>query len=153
MLFKDISYLEHWQPPCSADQNDLCNFGRMYHEEQFCKKYVEFGPMVQKEMLFKDISYLEHWQPFCSAECNYFCKCGRVYYEEQFCEIILNLGQWFRRCCLKDFLSRALVALLFGGAEPFMQFWKKASWEHSCEAIWNLDQWFRRRCRLKTFLI
>ena len=48
---------------------------------------------------------------------------------EQFCEIILNLGQWFRRRChLKDFLSRALAALLFGGAETFMQFWKKASW-------------------------
>ena len=39
----------------------------------------------------------------------------KVSYEEQFCEIILNLGQWFRsRCCLKDFLSGALVALLFG---------------------------------------
>ena len=30
------------------------------------------------------------------------------YYEEQFCEIILNWGQWFRRCRLKDFLSGAL---------------------------------------------
>ena len=37
-------------------------------------------------------------------------------------EFILNLGQWFRsRCCLKDFLSGALAALLFGGVEPFMQ--------------------------------
>ena len=43
--------------------------------------------------------------------------------EEQFCEIILNLDHWFRRCHLKDFLSRALAALMFGGAEPFMQFW------------------------------
>ena len=33
-----------------------------------------------------------------------------------------NLGQWFRRCCLKDFLSGALAVLLFGAAEPFMQF-------------------------------
>ena len=34
----------------------------------------------------------------------------------------MNLSQWFRRRCrLKDFLSRALVALLFGGADPFMQ--------------------------------
>ena len=36
MTFKDISYLELWQPLCSADLNYLCNFGRMYHEEQFC---------------------------------------------------------------------------------------------------------------------
>ena len=42
----------------------------------------------------------------------------------QLCKIILNLDQWFRRRChLKDFLSGALVALEFGGAEPFMQFW------------------------------
>ena len=38
-----------------------------------------------------------------------------------------NLGQWFR-CCLKDFLSGALAVLLFGAAEPFMQFLKMASW-------------------------
>ena len=47
---------------------------------------------------------------------------GRVHYEEQVCEIILNLGQWFRRCRLKDFLSVALAVLLFGAAEPFMKF-------------------------------
>ena len=73
-------------------------------------------------MQFKGISYLELWQPFCSAEHNHLCNFGREYYEEQFCEIILILGQWFRRCCLKDFLSGALAALLFSGAEPFMQF-------------------------------
>ena len=74
---------------------------------------------------------------------------GRGYYEEQFCEIILNLGQWFRRrCCLKDFLSGALEALLFGGAEPFMQFWKRQHGEHSFEVASDFDQWFRRRCRL-----
>ena len=51
------------------------------------------------------------------------CNLGRQYYEEQFCEVILNLDQWFKsRCCLKDFLSRALAALRFGGATPFMQF-------------------------------
>ena len=153
-------------------------------------------------MLFKGISYLDIWQPFCSAECNHLCNFGRGYYEEQFCEIILNLGQWFRsRCCWNDFLSGALVAFLFGGAEPFMQFWKRASWgtfmwsymkfgpvvqemsfndisylelwqplcsvewnhlcnigrrhhvEQSCEIISILDQWFRRKCRLKVFLI
>ena len=33
----------------------------------------------------------------------------------------LNLGQWFRGCGLKDFLSGALAVLLFGAEEPFMQ--------------------------------
>ena len=35
----------------------------------------------------------------------------------------MNSDQWFRRRChLKDFLSRVIAALVFGGAEPFMQF-------------------------------
>ena len=73
-------------------------------------------------MPFKGISYREQWQPFCSVERNHLCNFGRGYQEEQFCENILNLGQWFRRCRLKDFLSGALASLLFSGAEPFMQF-------------------------------
>ena len=150
-------------------------------------------------MPLKGISYLDIWQPFCSAEWKNLSNFGRVYYEEQFCEIILNFGQWFgSRWCLKYFLSGALVAPLFDGAEPFMQFWKRASWgtfmwsymkfgpvvqkamsfkgfsylelwqslcsvdwnhlwnigrrhheEQSCEIILNSDQWFRRKCRLK----
>ena len=39
-----------------------------------------------------------------------------------FCEIILKLGQWFRRCRLKYFLSGALVTLLIGAAGPLLQF-------------------------------
>ena len=34
ILFKDISYLDLWQPLCSVDWNHLCNFGRRHHEEQ-----------------------------------------------------------------------------------------------------------------------
>ena len=53
---------------------------------------------------------------------------GRVHHWELFCEIILNLDQGIRRICrLNTFLSRALVAPLFGGAEPFVQFWYDAS--------------------------
>ena len=37
MLFKDISYLELWQPFCSAKRNHLCNFGKRRYEEQFCE--------------------------------------------------------------------------------------------------------------------
>ena len=37
-------------------------------------------------------------------------------------KIILNLDQWFRRCCLKDFLSGALAALLFCGTNHLCNF-------------------------------
>ena len=78
-------------------------------------------------MQFNDIPYLELWQPFCLSKRNPLCTFGRGYYEEQFCEIILNLGKWFRwRCRLIDFLSGALAALRFSGAESFMQFLKRA---------------------------
>ena len=74
-------------------------------------------------MSFKDSSYLELWWPFCSVERNHLWNFIRGYQEEQFCEIILHLDQWFRRCHLKKFLSGVLVGLVFGGADPFMQFW------------------------------
>ena len=37
MLFKDISYLELWQPLCSVDWNHLCNIWRIHHAKLFCK--------------------------------------------------------------------------------------------------------------------
>ena len=37
MSFKDISYLELWQPFYSAKRNHFCNFRRGYHEEEFCE--------------------------------------------------------------------------------------------------------------------
>ena len=52
---------------------------------------------------------------------------------------------------LKYFLSTALAAILFGGAEPFRQFCRGHYEER--EIILNLDQWLRRRCLLKIFLI
>ena len=36
MSFKDISYLEIWQPLCSVDWNHLCNSGRRHDEEHSC---------------------------------------------------------------------------------------------------------------------
>ena len=74
-------------------------------------------------MSFKAISNIELWRPFRLAEENHLYNFVRGYHEEQFFEIVLNLDQWFRRRCrLKDSLSRALTAFMFGGAEPFMQF-------------------------------
>ena len=74
-------------------------------------KLYEFGLVVQKKMSFKDDYYIELWQLLCSVVWNHLCNSGRGYCEEQFCEIILTLGQWFRRCLLKDFLSGARATL------------------------------------------
>ena len=49
------------------------------------------------------------------------CNFGRGHYEEQFCEIILNLGQWFRRCRLK-------VHILSSGGPP-------VQWSRTISAI------------------
>ena len=54
-------------------------------------------------------------------EHNHLYNFGGEYNEEQIREIILNLSQWFTRR-LKDFLSEAQAALLFGGVVTFMQF-------------------------------
>ena len=51
---------------------------------------------------------------------NHLCKYGSGHYVEHFFEI-LNMEQWFKRKCRsKTFLSRAQVAILFSGAEPFV---------------------------------
>ena len=96
---KDISYLELWRPFCLAKRNQLFKF---YIEGIIRKISVIFFSI--QEMLFKYISYQALWWPLCSAERNHMCSFGRRHHEEQFCEIILNLDQWFRRCCLKIFL-------------------------------------------------
>ena len=64
-------------------------------------------------------------------------------------EIISNLDQWFRRCRLKYFLSRALVAIFFRRAEHLSILVESLKEEHLCEVILDLGQWLRRRCRLK----
>ena len=69
-------------------------------------------------MPFKGISYLELWQPFSLAECNHLCSFGRGYQEELFWIWVSGPGG--------EFFS--LATFLFSGAEPFMQFWKRASW-------------------------
>ena len=72
--------------------------------------FFEFGPKVQEEM------------PFIGYSDSLFVQRSRT-----ICAFLVE--QWFRRRCrLKDFLSGALVALIFSRAEPFMQFWKGASW-------------------------
>ena len=53
MSFKDISYLELWQPLCSADWNHLCNFGRKHHEEQFCEIILNLDHWCRRKCRLK----------------------------------------------------------------------------------------------------
>ena len=63
--------------------------------------------------------------------------------KKQFCEIILNLDLWFRRrCCLKDFLSGALAALMFSEAEP-CNFGSRHYGDHSCEVNFKFGPVFQ----------
>ena len=43
MPFKGISYLELWQPFCSAERNHLCNSDRGYQEEQYSEVILNLG--------------------------------------------------------------------------------------------------------------
>ena len=47
MPFKDISFVELWQPLCSVEQNHLCNFGRGFYEEQFCEIILNLSQWVR----------------------------------------------------------------------------------------------------------
>ena len=71
MLFKDISYLELWQPFCQAEQNHLCNFGRRCYEEQCCEIILNLCQWFRRCRLKH--SYLELWQPSCLWERNHLC--------------------------------------------------------------------------------
>ena len=51
MSFEDISYLEHWQPFCSVEQNHLRNFGRGYFEEQFCEMILNLEQWLRRRGL------------------------------------------------------------------------------------------------------
>ena len=52
-MFKDISYLEILQPFCSAEQNHLFNFGRGYHEEQFCDFILNLDQWFRRRCVLK----------------------------------------------------------------------------------------------------
>ena len=53
MSFKDFSYLELWQPLCSAERNNFCNFCIGYHEEQFCEFILNLDLWFMRRCHFK----------------------------------------------------------------------------------------------------
>ena len=136
MSFKDISYLELWQPLSSVDWNHF-HYWKKAPWGTIPWNYFEFGPVAQEEMPFKGISYHELWQPFCSTKRNDLCNFGRGYQEEQFCEIILSLSQLFRRCCLKDSYLELWRPSCSREQNHLCNFERGHHGKHSYEVIWN----------------
>ena len=64
ILFKDISYLELWQPLCSADRHHLCNSGRRHHKEQFCEIILNLDQWFSKKCHLKVIPIWSSDSPF-----------------------------------------------------------------------------------------
>ena len=56
MSLKDISYLELWWPFCSAERNHLCNFGKVYYEEQFCEIILNLDQWFRRCLLKRFLS-------------------------------------------------------------------------------------------------
>ena len=90
MQFKGNSYLELWQPFCSAERNHLCNFCSGYYEEQYCEIILNLGQWFRRRCCLKDFLYRteELWQPSCSVEQKHLCNFERGHHGEHSCEVI-----------------------------------------------------------------
>ena len=64
MSFKDISYLELWQPLCSVDWNHLCNIGRRHHELQPCEIILNFDQCFRRKCGLKVFLIWSSGSPF-----------------------------------------------------------------------------------------
>ena len=53
MPFKDISYLGLWQPFCTAEQNNLCNFGKRCYEVQFGEIILNLDQWLRRKCHLK----------------------------------------------------------------------------------------------------
>ena len=124
MHFKGISYLELWRRFCSAELNHWCNFSRGYQEEQLCEIILNLDQWVRRYRLKIFLvwssggAFVQQSRTICAILAEGIKRNNSMIF-------FFNLDQWFRRCRLKDFLSGALAALLFSGADPFMQMLKE----------------------------
>ena len=64
MSFKDISYLELWQPFYSREENHLCNFGRGHYEEHFCEIILNLDQWFRKKCCLKAFVIYSSGGPF-----------------------------------------------------------------------------------------
>ena len=105
MLFKEISYLELWQPFCSVERKHLCNFGRGYYEKLFCDIILNLDQWLSRKCNLEIFLIYSPGSLFVQRSKIICANFDKECYEEHFCENILNLGQLFRRkCCLKIFV-------------------------------------------------
>ena len=89
MLFKDIFYLQLWQPFCSVEQNHLYNFGRGHykkHLDQWNRRccFKNFLSTALPALLFVKGHYEEavvHYisNAFCSTEQNHLYNFSRAF--------------------------------------------------------------------------
>ena len=92
--------------------NNLCNFGRLYHEEQFCEIILILNQWYRGKSRFNVVliwisgsTFVQRSVIICAILLEGIQRNNSV---KLFC-----LGQWFR-CHLKAYLSGALDTLLFG---------------------------------------
>ena len=64
MSFKEISYLELWQPLCSVDWNLVCSIGRMHHEEQPCEISLNLDQWFRRKCCLKVFLIWSSGSPF-----------------------------------------------------------------------------------------
>ena len=82
MLFKAISYLEVWQPFCSAEHNHMYNVGRRYQNKQFCEIILTLGQWFRRRCLIwvsGDPSF--QWS-------ERLCNFERGHHGEHSCEVV-----------------------------------------------------------------
>ena len=96
----------------------MCNFGSGYHEEQFCEIFFEFGSVVLEEIFLIWSSGKHFVQPSRTI-----CAIVVVGIMRNNSVKLFEFGPVVQEeMSFNIFLSGALAALLFSGAEPFMQF-------------------------------
>ena len=64
MSIKDIYFLELWQPLCAVERNQLCNFGRRHHEEQFSEIILNLEQWVRGRCCLKIFLIWSSGSPF-----------------------------------------------------------------------------------------
>ena len=82
-----FSYLELWQPFCSAERNYFCNIGRGYYEEQFCDFFSKFWSVVQ-EMSFIRFLIWSSGSPPVQWSGTIYAIFGIGHHGEHSCEVV-----------------------------------------------------------------
>ena len=111
------------RPLCSAEQNQLCNFGRGHHEEQFCEIILNLDQWFKRYRL-KIFLVWSAGRPFVQRSGNICAILVEGILRNNYVKLFRIRASGSEVDVVKRyFLSGALAALLFSGAETFVQFW------------------------------